>query len=46
MGILSNHVPSIEPLSSGVVEVIENSGSQKFFSMLFDFHCRKANASF
>ncbi|KAL9711580.1 delta subunit of the central stalk of mitochondrial F1F0 ATP synthase, atp16 [Leucoagaricus gongylophorus] len=31
MGILSNHVPSIEPLCSGVVEVIENSGSQKFF---------------
>ncbi|KAF5351760.1 hypothetical protein D9756_007618 [Leucocoprinus leucothites] len=31
MGILSNHVPSIEPLRPGVVEVIENSGSQKFF---------------
>ncbi|KXN90985.1 ATP synthase subunit delta, mitochondrial [Leucoagaricus sp. SymC.cos] len=31
MGILSNHVPSIEPLRAGVVEVIENSGSQKFF---------------
>ncbi|KAF9452749.1 ATP synthase subunit delta, mitochondrial [Macrolepiota fuliginosa MF-IS2] len=31
MGILSNHVPSIEPMRPGVVEVIENSGSQKFF---------------
>jgi len=40
MGILSNHVPSIEPLCSGVVEIIENSGSQKFFSMLFNFHFR------
>ncbi|KAF9478807.1 ATP-synthase delta-subunit [Pholiota conissans] len=31
MGILSNHVPSIEALRPGVVEVIESSGSQKFF---------------
>lgn len=38
MGILSNHVPSIEPLCSGVVEVIENSGSQKFFSMWLNLH--------
>jgi F-type H+-transporting ATPase subunit delta len=33
MGILSNHVPSIEPLRPGVVEVIENSGAQKFFGL-------------
>jgi F-type H+-transporting ATPase subunit delta len=31
MGILSNHVPSIEALRPGLVEVIESQGSQKFF---------------
>ncbi|KAF9529246.1 ATP-synthase delta-subunit [Crepidotus variabilis] len=31
MGILSNHVPSIEPIKPGVVEVIESGGTQKFF---------------
>ncbi|KAF8629405.1 hypothetical protein AX15_003459 [Amanita polypyramis BW_CC] len=32
MGILSNHVPSIEAVRPGVVEVIEsNGGSKKFF---------------
>ncbi|KAF8813859.1 ATP-synthase delta-subunit [Phlegmacium glaucopus] len=31
MGILSNHVPSIEALRPGVVEVVESNGSQKFF---------------
>jgi len=31
MGILSNHVPSIEALRPGVVEVIETNGTQKFF---------------
>ncbi|KAF8160744.1 ATP-synthase delta-subunit [Crassisporium funariophilum] len=31
MGILSNHVPSIEALRPGVVEVIESSGTHKFF---------------
>ncbi|KAF5321970.1 hypothetical protein D9619_001445 [Psilocybe cf. subviscida] len=31
MGILSNHVPSIEALRPGVVEVVESTGSQKFF---------------
>ena len=32
MGILANHVPSIEPLRPGVVEVIESgSNSQKWF---------------
>lgn len=29
MGILANHVPSIEPLRPGVVEVIESAGSSK-----------------
>jgi F-type H+-transporting ATPase subunit delta len=33
MGILSNHVPSIEPLRPGVVEIIESNGTQKFFGV-------------
>jgi F-type H+-transporting ATPase subunit delta len=34
MGILANHVPSVEALKAGVVEVIEDAGSQskKWFS--------------
>ncbi|KIY44397.1 epsilon subunit of F1F0-ATP synthase N-terminal domain-containing protein [Fistulina hepatica ATCC 64428] len=31
MGILANHVPSIEPLRPGVVEVIELTGPKKWF---------------
>ncbi|KAK4247725.1 putative atp synthase [Corynascus novoguineensis] len=31
MGVLANHVPSIEQLKPGVVEVIEESGSKRFF---------------
>ena len=31
MGILANHVPSIEPLRPGLVEVMETKGNQKFF---------------
>ncbi|KAG7290562.1 hypothetical protein NEMBOFW57_000565 [Staphylotrichum longicolle] len=31
MGVLANHVPSIEQLKAGVVEIIEESGSKKFF---------------
>ena len=31
MGVLANHVPSIEQLKAGVVEVIEESGSKRFF---------------
>ena len=34
MGILANHVPSIEQLKPGLVEVIEESGgSKQFFRM-------------
>lgn len=29
MGVLANHVPSIEQLKPGLVEVIEESGSNK-----------------
>ncbi|KDN41412.1 putative ATP synthase delta chain precursor, mitochondrial [Tilletiaria anomala UBC 951] len=31
MGILSAHVPSVESLKPGLLEVIESSGSKKFF---------------
>lgn len=31
MGVLANHVPSIEQLKPGVVEVIEESGGVKQF---------------
>ncbi|KAK4227700.1 putative atp synthase [Podospora fimiseda] len=31
MGVLANHVPSIEQLAPGFVEVIEESGSKQFF---------------
>lgn len=37
MGILANHVPTVEPLRPGVVEVIESgSGSKKWFGRFFD----------
>lgn len=29
MGILANHVPSIEPLRPGVIEVVESAGGSK-----------------
>lgn len=31
MGVLANHVPSIEQLKPGVVEIIEESGPSKRF---------------
>lgn len=31
MGVLANHVPSIEQLKPGVVEVIEENGTTKRF---------------
>jgi F-type H+-transporting ATPase subunit delta len=38
MGILANHVPSIEQLKPGLVEVIEESGgSKQFFCMGVSF---------
>lgn len=36
MGVLANHVPSIEQLKPGLVEIIEESGSSKqFFCMCY-----------
>ncbi len=35
MGVLANHVPSIEQLKPGLIEIIEESGgSKQFFRML------------
>ncbi|KAL7626717.1 delta subunit of the central stalk of mitochondrial F1F0 ATP synthase, atp16 [Parahypoxylon ruwenzoriense] len=31
MGVLANHVPAIEQLKPGLIEVIEESGSKQFF---------------
>jgi hypothetical protein len=31
MGVLANHVPSIEQLKPGLVEIIEESGSKQYF---------------
>ena len=31
MGVLANHVPSIEQLKPGLIEVVEESGSKQFF---------------
>lgn len=34
MGVLANHVPSIEQLKPGLIEIVEESGSSKqFFRM-------------
>lgn len=34
MGVLANHVPSIEQLKPGLVEIVEESGNSKqFFRM-------------
>ena len=34
MGVLANHVPSIEQLKPGLVEIVEESGANKqFFRM-------------
>jgi hypothetical protein len=40
MGVLANHVPSIEQLKPGLVEVIEEGGSSKqFFRTFYHFRC-------
>jgi F0F1-type ATP synthase epsilon subunit len=43
MGVLANHVPSIEQLKPGLVEIIEESGGSKqffckSFPSAFDLH--------
>ena len=36
MGVLANHVPSIEQLKPGLIEVIEEKGSSKKFFRAFE----------
>ena len=36
MGVLANHVPSIEQLKPGLIEVIEESGGSKQFFRRFN----------
>lgn len=36
MGVLANHVPSIEQLKPGLVEIIEESGGSKQFFCMWD----------
>ena len=38
MGVLANHVPSIEQLKPGVVEVVEEAGGAKQFFRTFAPH--------
>lgn len=35
MGVLANHVPSIEQLKPGLIEIIEESGGNKQFFCTF-----------
>lgn len=37
MGVLANHVPSIEQLKPGIVEVVEEAGAAKQFFRTFTF---------
>jgi F-type H+-transporting ATPase subunit delta len=38
MGVLANHVPSIEQLKPGLIEVIEESGGSKQFFRMLSIH--------
>ncbi|KAK4157904.1 ATP synthase subunit delta, mitochondrial [Chaetomidium leptoderma] len=44
MGVLANHVPSIEQLKAGVVEVIEEGGSTKRFFLSGGFAIVQPNS--
>ncbi|PQE13215.1 ATP synthase subunit delta mitochondrial protein [Rutstroemia sp. NJR-2017a BBW] len=45
MGILANHVPSIEQLKPGLVEIIEESGGSKQFFLSGGFAVVQPNSS-
>ena len=45
MGVLAQHVPSIEQLKPGIVEVIEESGSTKQFFRMSDPKCRECRTA-
>jgi len=38
MGVLANHVPSIEQLKPGLVEIIEEAGGSKQFFRAYTYH--------
>ena len=42
MGVLANHVPSIEQLKPGLVEIIEESGGSKQFFCAYHVDTRSA----
>lgn len=38
MGVLANHVPTVEALRPGLIEIVDSAGSKKFFGeFLMDF---------
>ncbi|KAL2886435.1 ATP synthase subunit delta, mitochondrial [Ceratocystis lukuohia] len=45
MGVLANHVPSIEQLKAGLVEVVEESGANKKFFLSGGFAVVQPNSS-
>jgi F-type H+-transporting ATPase subunit delta len=45
MGILANHVPSIEQLKPGLIEVIEESGGSKQFFCMWEFFTQRPLSS-
>ncbi|KAI3395293.1 hypothetical protein diail_1491 [Diaporthe ilicicola] len=45
MGVLANHVPSIEQLKPGLVEIVEESGSNKQFFLSGGFAVVQPNSS-
>jgi F0F1-type ATP synthase epsilon subunit len=38
MGVLANHVPSIEQLKPGLVEIVEESGPTKQYFCTYQIH--------
>lgn len=38
MGVLANHVPSIEQLKPGLVEILEEGGANKQYFRMFTWH--------
>ncbi|KAF3770541.1 ATP synthase delta chain mitochondrial precursor [Cryphonectria parasitica EP155] len=45
MGVLANHVPSIEQLKPGLIEIVEESGSSKQFFLSGGFAVVQPNSS-
>jgi F-type H+-transporting ATPase subunit delta len=45
MGVLAHHVATVEALRAGVVEVIESSGSKKWFGVFYSIRLCPAMGS-